>query len=175
MLEDDESGLTYMRARYYEPELGRFLTQDPKRQGQNYYSYCGSNPVDRTDKTGEYWDWETSPLQVVALLVGSKCFFDMLAKGKEGGIAAAVVGSMITFMMIWYGGNVDENFRNPSRAGSGTAVSALMTLLYGSLAAVTGAALSGGGSPKQCSAAVAGYLYGLATLIALEASGLLAG
>jgi RHS repeat-associated protein len=33
--EDPESGLTYMRARYYEPGTGRFISEDPAHDGLN--------------------------------------------------------------------------------------------------------------------------------------------
>ena len=32
--QDDESGLVYMRARYYEPTSGRFISQDPSVGGK---------------------------------------------------------------------------------------------------------------------------------------------
>mgnify|MGYP002510913681 FL=1 len=37
---DTETGLIYLRARYYDPELGRFLTEDPVKDGLNWYVYC---------------------------------------------------------------------------------------------------------------------------------------
>ncbi len=51
-LQDDESGFVYMRARYYEPEIGRFLTEDPASQGWNWYTYCGNRPTSRCDDSG---------------------------------------------------------------------------------------------------------------------------
>jgi len=54
----DGTGLQYLRARYYEPEIGRFLTQDPfwgslgNPQSQNRYPYAGGNPVNRIDPSG---------------------------------------------------------------------------------------------------------------------------
>ncbi len=49
---DAESGLTYMRARYYDPSLGRFISEDPGRNGTNWYVYCGNNPVNNVDPSG---------------------------------------------------------------------------------------------------------------------------
>jgi fibro-slime domain-containing protein/RHS repeat-associated protein len=57
---DEAAGLYYLRARYYDPALGRFLTQDPY-QGKlqqplslHQYSYVQNNPVNMTDPTGLY-------------------------------------------------------------------------------------------------------------------------
>ena len=52
---DIETGLYYYRARYYNPYIGRFLQIDPAYQGMNWYAYCGNNPVNCTDPTGEVY------------------------------------------------------------------------------------------------------------------------
>ncbi len=49
---DSETGSIYLRARYYSPGTGRFTTEDPIRDGSNWYSYCGGNPVNHTDPMG---------------------------------------------------------------------------------------------------------------------------
>ncbi len=49
---DDESGLTYMRARYYEPTTGRFINEDPARDSWNWYAYANSRPSALKDSTG---------------------------------------------------------------------------------------------------------------------------
>jgi RHS repeat-associated protein len=51
--QDDESGLVYMRARYYEPTSGRFLREDPDLHGPNLFLYCHDNPIGRVDNTGK--------------------------------------------------------------------------------------------------------------------------
>ena len=67
----------YYRARYYDPELGRFITSDPIGfwGGINFYAYCLNNPVNWVDpETMEitlllhapdeypgYWDPITNP------------------------------------------------------------------------------------------------------------------
>ncbi|MEM4409941.1 MAG: RHS repeat-associated core domain-containing protein [Candidatus Caldarchaeum sp.] len=51
---EDERGLVYMRARYYEPLTGRFLSEDPGRNGINWYLYADGNPVNRVDPDGQY-------------------------------------------------------------------------------------------------------------------------
>ena len=49
---EDETGLTYMRARYYDPNLGRFVSQDPRLSGENWYVYANDNPVNYSDGDG---------------------------------------------------------------------------------------------------------------------------
>ena len=51
---DDEFGLNYMRNRWYEPTLGRFLNQDPigLAGGLNQYVFAGNDPVNGADPTG---------------------------------------------------------------------------------------------------------------------------
>ena len=49
---DTETGTYYLRARYYDPSLGRFGTEDPAHDGLNWYTYCGGNPVAFIDPSG---------------------------------------------------------------------------------------------------------------------------
>jgi RHS repeat-associated protein len=51
---DSEIGLHYYRARYYDPDSGRFITEDPitYRGGVNFYAYVGNNPTTWIDPEG---------------------------------------------------------------------------------------------------------------------------
>ena len=55
---DDETGLIYLRARYYDPSTGRFITKDPfagfisDTQSLNRYSYVKNNPGNFIDPFG---------------------------------------------------------------------------------------------------------------------------
>ena len=55
---DEETGLYYMNARYYDPSTGRFVSQDSYRGESeglwHLYAYCDSDPVNFTDPTGHY-------------------------------------------------------------------------------------------------------------------------
>lgn len=57
----DSNGLIYLRSRYLDPGIGRFLTKDvwqgnyKKPLSLNRYNYVGGNPVNRVDPTGMYW------------------------------------------------------------------------------------------------------------------------
>ena len=50
----DSNGLLYMRARYYNPYLCRFINADPAGfgGGLNWYAYANGNPVSRVDPFG---------------------------------------------------------------------------------------------------------------------------
>ena len=52
---DTETGTYYLRARYYDPAVGRFGTEDPVHDGLNWYTYCGGNALRRIDPDGENW------------------------------------------------------------------------------------------------------------------------
>ncbi len=49
---DEGTGLVYMRARYYDPNTGRFVSQDPAKSGNNWFAYCAGNPVNLLDASG---------------------------------------------------------------------------------------------------------------------------
>jgi RHS repeat-associated protein len=56
---DDKTGLYFMRARYYDPTTGGFISRDPVNghlanpQSQNGYNYANANPVNLSDPSGE--------------------------------------------------------------------------------------------------------------------------
>lgn len=50
---NSETGLYYYRARYYQPEVGRFMTKDPTAEmGENPYLYVENDPVSFVDPLG---------------------------------------------------------------------------------------------------------------------------
>lgn len=50
--QDEETGLVYMRARLYEPQTGRFVSEDHEQDGSNWFIYCQNNPVNNVDEAG---------------------------------------------------------------------------------------------------------------------------
>ena len=58
---DAETGLYYLKTRYYDPETGRFITIDDISylapdtiNGLNLYAYCGNNPILYVDYNGNF-------------------------------------------------------------------------------------------------------------------------
>ncbi|MBQ9833179.1 MAG: RHS repeat-associated core domain-containing protein, partial [Clostridia bacterium] len=62
---DTETGLYYVSSRYYDPEIGRWISPEPNVYagafdsssgliGYNVYAYCANNPVNYYDPTGEF-------------------------------------------------------------------------------------------------------------------------
>jgi RHS repeat-associated protein len=62
---DQEIGLYHLGARYYDPELGRFLSEDPAgvAASLNLYEYAGNEPINSRDPTG--LDTDDPPLGYV--------------------------------------------------------------------------------------------------------------
>ena len=62
---DNESGLYYLKSRYYNPEIGRFIcadevdvvsvSPDSANYDKNLFAYCDNNPVVRVDSSGYIW------------------------------------------------------------------------------------------------------------------------
>ncbi len=73
---DTETGLIYMRARYYDPSIGRFESEDPDAKNKNWFVYCSNNPTNRVDASGKSDDpiadlneWGNNNSVTLALLV----------------------------------------------------------------------------------------------------------
>ncbi|MBI2724142.1 MAG: RHS repeat-associated core domain-containing protein [Chloroflexi bacterium] len=92
--QDDRSanrGLYYLRARFYDPALGRFLTRDPMPFVQRY-AYVGNNPVNLNDPSG-LCDWA-----------------ELCAPSPSFGIPLPSVPDDIEWPDIQFNANVKENW-----------------------------------------------------------------
>jgi RHS repeat-associated protein len=78
------SGLLQLGARFYWPEVGRFIQQDPAGDGMNWYAYAGNNPAAWVDPTGLY-------IQVVGDLESVNAAFDYL---RQDPVIAALIDSL---------------------------------------------------------------------------------
>ena len=93
---DTDLGLYYLQSRYYDAKICRFINADSalyhSMLGYNMFAYCGNNPVNYFDPTGEYSEalnpsWiDTIWLALLALIDGPL---------PIGEILGAVIGTLI--------------------------------------------------------------------------------
>jgi RHS repeat-associated protein len=110
-LYDVETGLYYLKSRYYDPQIGRFISQDEISyldpatiNGLNLFAYCGNNPVMRTDSNGNNWwsDFWNSTAGSVLKTIGSALLI-------AGGIALCFVpGAQLigAGLIVWGAGGI---------------------------------------------------------------------
>jgi RHS repeat-associated protein len=110
---DPESGLYYYGARYYDPELARFISPDPivpspgDPQSLNRYSYVRNNPVKYIDPTGHsFWSaignffknfFRSLPALITGLFVAWICppAWGPVVAGILAGMAAGAVNAAV--------------------------------------------------------------------------------
>ncbi|MBQ7907075.1 MAG: RHS repeat-associated core domain-containing protein [Clostridia bacterium] len=92
---DIETGLYYLKSRYYDPKTGRFISMDSTDYldpniigGANLYAYCNNNPVMYADPTGK-------SASVVFLVIGIIATVIIAAGGVVGGVAAYQTGENV--------------------------------------------------------------------------------
>ena len=108
---DTETGLIYLRARYYDPNIGRFTSVDPAKDGLNWYAYCNCNPVMLVDPNG-LWPSLSQILTAAAIVITAAVLVAAVvatagAAGAAIGLAAgiatgstAIIGSVSTAATI---------------------------------------------------------------------------
>ena len=95
---DIETGLYYLNSRYYDPELGRFISPDTMEylspnsiNGLNLYCYCNNNPIMYVDPSGH------SALLVLCLFVVSSLAMwgvsELFGAQIAGGIGSVTGGA----------------------------------------------------------------------------------
>ena len=82
---DEETGMYYLKSRYYQPEICRFISADTIEvldcQGdlndKNLYAYCDNNPVMRVDTGGQIW------ITLGIMAAGGRIEFISFVEGKS--------------------------------------------------------------------------------------------
>ena len=110
-MHDTESGLYYLQSRYYDPKIGRFINADALVStgqgllGNNMFAYCGNNPVDRSDDSGDTWCLAIAGGGSVGLGVGISLGAIMKTAAAIASVAApvavAVVGTVVVVGAIY--------------------------------------------------------------------------
>ncbi|HUF54868.1 MAG TPA: RHS repeat-associated core domain-containing protein [Dehalococcoidia bacterium] len=97
---EGQKGLYYLRARYYDPSLGRFLSRDPLQgsfthpQTQNAYACALNNPTNRDDPTGR----ASESIDCNSIAGFGDCFYDCACGFDLGSIGNAIAcGVVIAF------------------------------------------------------------------------------
>ncbi len=160
---EDETGLIYMRARWMDPSLGRFISEDPARDGANWFEYCRGNPVNLVDEDGRapveswclYWAGVTTAALAVLLYyhaVQAKCtpmaalalMYAVTAVGMfmgalEGSGAPAGVRGFSGWVGLALGGAAANQVYSILIAATLDGMSKLGTITFGVGATATGA------------------------------------
>ncbi len=97
--EDGESGLVYMRARMYDPRVGRFMQEDPLRSNRpiKNYLYARNNPLSFIDPLG----LDDTPESKARMLMHFKLWY-----GQVGMLllnAFEQSGGKVTLTNMWFG------------------------------------------------------------------------
>ena len=118
---DSETGFYYLKSRYYDPAIGRFISADSlilvggSSSSLNLFAYCGNNPVNRVDYGGnffaELWDFAQAAASEIGKAIGvmspayAGCGGVAVADGPLpfGDIAAISGAALITVGAIGYG------------------------------------------------------------------------
>ena len=100
---DQDTRLYYLKSRYYDPVVGRFITIDdisyidPETiNGLNLYAYCGNNPVMGFDPDGT-WDWGKfwRLLGVAAISIAVVAGVALLTVATGGALAPVLISAGI--------------------------------------------------------------------------------
>ncbi len=95
--ENDGTGLYYYRARYYSPEMHRFINEDPirLRGGINYYRYVHNNPINKSDPYGLCPSLSQMVAQSIGTAIGAVIGYGLSGGDPLGGAAGGAIGAII--------------------------------------------------------------------------------
>ena len=147
---DPESGLYYYGGRYYDPELGRFISPDPfvgqpsDPQNLNRYSYVENNPVNKIDPSGYKSFWKKVGKFFKTLFSKPGRLFASIAVGVFTGFVLGPAGLGL-LSSSWAIGAVAGAAAGATSAGLNGGNPLLGALIGGTLGFIGGGGLSSGG------------------------------
>ena len=125
---DQSTGLYYLNARYYNPEDGRFMTEDSYRgeimnpETGHLYVYCANNPVNYVDPSGHFTAAMYTVIKLV--LVGGAVAYVSYSSWKNHSSKTKYAGRKIiskTKVSVWLtAGVVDRIIYSKSKKKSNT-------------------------------------------------------
>jgi RHS repeat-associated protein len=84
---DNETGLIYLRARYYDPATDQFISRDPLvGQTREPYAYVGDNPLNYTDPSGNF-AMVLIPIAIGVVIVAAAAYEWMDAQNHHGAVS----------------------------------------------------------------------------------------
>lgn len=97
--ESNYTGMYYVRARWYDPELGRFISEDPQgiSEGTNYYAFAGSDPINGSDPTGQFKLKDIFNINKWAPTIAGFATLFLAATAGPMTVAGAFVGTVKAF------------------------------------------------------------------------------
>ncbi len=94
---DLSSRMYYLRARDYRPVTGRFLTEDPIRDGLNWYAYANNNPIMFDDPSGyaakSSWVKTAAKIALGIVVVGAAIVISAATLGVAPAVALSTVAA----------------------------------------------------------------------------------
>jgi RHS repeat-associated protein len=124
--EDPEVGLVYLNARYYDPEIGRFISPDwwdPTEPGvgTNRYAYSFNDPINRSDQSGHIWNYLAGAVIGGVIDVASQAL-EANAEGRTfhwdrtRTAEAATIGALTSGVSAFVGGRIAASSLGPVAA-----------------------------------------------------------
>jgi RHS repeat-associated protein len=132
--ENDSDGLYFYRARYYSPDMGRFLSEDPLQfiGGNNLYAYAVNNPTTYRDPSGQIFGIDDAVLAIGGAVVGVGVQFGHdVVTGQWSDwqhYAGSAFGGAVGGLALEYTGGIGSG---ALAAGTGNAVTQSLEVLTG--------------------------------------------
>ena len=126
---DEETGMYYLKNRYYDPEIRRFISADSYKvvmsslktlDNRNLFSYCGQNPINRNDEYGAIWNLIASFAVGAGVSIGCQIVLERKSLDEINWVEAVVsgmsasmnllgIGNALTSTVIDFAGNLASN------------------------------------------------------------------
>ena|GEM_PF-1192754 len=132
---DKETEEVYLRARYYQPSVGRFITRDTytgesdEPLSLHLYTYCANDGVNKCDADGNAWTWIKNKWNAFCDTAqkcynGAKTYVKKIASNVKKTAAKVIRGGVNYWKKTWLG----KEFYKRTKSGSDWKVNLLLKL-----------------------------------------------